>query len=105
MNEPESWRADESLSAYLVRHGIPAIAGIDTRALTTKLRDQGTLKACLCVTGDTPVDTAVARAREWEGLDGQDYAARVTCQSSFSWDVDGAKTATWALQRSCRRAI
>ena len=97
MNEPASWRADESLSAYLVRHGIPAIAGIDTRALTTKLRDQGTLKAYISVTGDLSVDAAVARARDWEGLDGQDYAARVTCESSFVWDADGAKTVSWGI--------
>ena len=36
-----SWRSEESLDAYLARHGIPGITGIDTRSLTLRLRTQG----------------------------------------------------------------
>src|SRR5204862_5488380 len=42
---PSSWRAEESLGAYLARHGIPGIEGIDTRALVRHLRDRGSQEA------------------------------------------------------------
>ncbi|MCK5801534.1 MAG: glutamine-hydrolyzing carbamoyl-phosphate synthase small subunit [Lentisphaeria bacterium] len=94
-NEPSNWRTDESLAKQLTDAGIPALAGIDTRALTIKLRECGTLKGCLCATGTLTEDQAVARAREWEGLDGQDYAAKVTCGESFEWDPDGSISTSW----------
>lgn len=97
LNEPESWRSDEALDAYLIRHDIPAIAGIDTRALTSKLRDQGTLKAYLCVSGENSTESSVAKARDWEGLDGQDYAAHVSCDEQFTWDPEGEKSTTWGF--------
>ncbi len=88
LNEPSSWRARESLRAGLVRAGIPALAGVDTRALTLKLRTDGTQKACLAVSGQLAEPEAMQRAREWPGLDGQDYAARVTCPRPYRWDPD-----------------
>ena len=39
--EPSSWRSRESLDAYLARHGVPGLAGIDTRALVRRIRDGG----------------------------------------------------------------
>src|SRR5210317_268650 len=44
MNTPSNWRCEESLGESLARRDIPAIAGIDTRFLTSLLRDKGTLK-------------------------------------------------------------
>src|SRR5215472_15982412 len=44
---PSSWRAEESLAAYLARHGIPGIEVIDTRALVRHLRDHGSQEAVL----------------------------------------------------------
>lgn len=97
VNEPSNWRCRESLRDALVRRGIPALAGLDTRALTVRIREGGTLKACMCTTGDVTEDEAVKRARAWEGLDGQDYAARVTCGERYPWDPDGAATTTWGI--------
>lgn len=97
MNAPSNWRSDETLGDALVARDVPAIAGLDTRALTRKLRDQGTLKGYLAVCGGVSEDDAVARAREWDGLDGQDYASRVTCEAPFDWDPDGAMTCTWGV--------
>ena len=51
MNEPSSWRSRESVRAMLTKAGVPAMAGLDTRALTLKLRSSGTLKGYLCVSG------------------------------------------------------
>ena len=52
-----NWRATLSLPDWLAQHGVPGISGIDTRFLTRKLRDQGTLKAALSTRG-TPGRTA-----------------------------------------------
>ncbi len=97
LNRTSNWRADESLPEALIRSGIPAITGIDTRRLTRLLRDGGTLKAYMSVAGDVDEATAVAKAKAWEGLDGQDYAARVTCDEAFAWDPDGSKTCSWGM--------
>ncbi len=97
LNEDSNWRSERSLAAALEAHDVPAIAGIDTRALTGRLRDQGTLKGYLAVTGDVDEAEAVRRAVAWEGLDGQDYAARVSCEAPYDWDVDTVQTRTWGL--------
>ncbi len=97
MNTPSNWRAAESLTDCLVRWGIPAIAGVDTRALTTRLREQGTLRGFLSMTGTVSTADAVARAKAWEGLDGQDYASRVTCEKPYTWDEDGSLTRSWGI--------
>jgi len=98
INDPSNWRATESLSASLRRQEIPALAGVDTRALTARLRDHGTLKGCLAVTGRLGPEQAVRRAAEWEGLDGQDYAGRVSCRESYRWDEDGRLTRSWGFE-------
>ncbi len=97
LNEPSNFRCEESLTDFLKRQDIPALAGIDTRALTSKLRDKGTLKGSICVAGDTAADKAVEQACAWEGLDGQDYAARVTCKKPFTWDETGELTCSWGI--------
>ncbi len=95
LNAPRNWRARGALRDYLLEYDIPALAGIDTRALTTKIRTRGTLKAFLCADGGVPIEEAQSRARNWEGLDGQDYASRVAVDKPFLWDPDGSQTRSW----------
>lgn len=97
LNEPSNWRSNISLDKALQKAGIPAIAGIDTRALTTKLRTQGTMKGCLSVEGSVDKQAAIARAREWCGLDGQDYAQQVSCKQKYRWDESGEISASWGV--------
>ena len=96
-NKQSNWRAEESLSSWLSRHEVPAISGIDTRALTIRLREKGTLKGCLAVSGSLTEEEAVALAQNWEGLDNQDYAARVSCDKVQQWDVDGSISRSWGI--------
>ena len=96
-NLTSNWRAQGSLGDYLGRWNIPAIAGIDTRGLTTKLRTEGTQRAFMCVTGSVDEAEAVRRARDWCGLDGQDYASKVSCPAPFDWDPKGDLTASWGI--------
>ncbi len=80
LTEPSNYRSTESVDAYLARNGVPGIYGVDVRALTLHLRDHGSQRAWLHVSGE-PMDPAegAKRAQAWEGLDGQDYAAKVSC--------------------------
>lgn len=95
MNEPSNWRAADTLAGALRAGGIPALAGVDTRALTAHLRRQGTLRGFLSVSGAVSEAEAAQKAERWEGLDGQDYAARVTCAAPYAWDADGALSSGW----------
>ncbi|MDR0993833.1 MAG: glutamine-hydrolyzing carbamoyl-phosphate synthase small subunit [Verrucomicrobiota bacterium] len=90
MNPPSNWRSEESLETALLRWNTPAIAGVDTRALTLKLRDGGTQKGFLCTTGTMPEAEAVEQARAWVGLDGQDYASIVTTKCPYEWQRQNA---------------
>ncbi len=83
-----NWRANETLHSYLERNHIPGISEIDTRALTRRLRDQGTLHAALCTDGSHTAEELLAIANGWEGLDGRDLVREVTCQETYNW-VDG----------------
>ncbi len=98
MNGPSSWRAEESLQARLARDGVPALAGVETRALTVRLRDKGTLKGCLSASGRLSEAEAVAAARAWPGLDGQDYASRVTCDRPYRWDEADVLSRPWGSE-------
>lgn len=86
-----NWRASLDLSTWLTRHGVPGISGVDTRALTRKLRDGGTMKAALSTQG-TDDSTLLRMARDWPGLDGRDMILEVTCKEAYRWqDDDGSK--------------
>lgn len=85
-----NFRSRESLPDYLKRHQIPALSGIDTRRLTKELRVEGALKGLL-TTADMSEEEAVRRARDWEGLVGQDYVQKVTCSAPYRWDDAGEK--------------
>jgi carbamoyl-phosphate synthase small subunit len=93
-----NWRADSSLHDYLVKHGIPGIQGIDTRALTKKLRVRGAMNGFL-TTEPMSVEEAVARAKAWEGLEGVDYVKEVTHKQPFIWDENDSQSARFSLVR------
>ena len=87
LTPPSNWRSEMSLDEYLKANGVPGIYGVDTRALTLHIREHGNRKAYLCMGGDE--NAAIAKACEWVGLDGQDYAAKVTCEAAYDFAIDG----------------
>lgn len=99
INEPSNWRSEISLNKALKTAGVPAVAGIDTRALTSKLRSRGTMKGCIAA-GTIDAKAAVAKAREWCGLDGQDYARIVSCKKKYRWDETGDLSRSWGIADS-----
>ncbi|MGM3174479.1 glutamine-hydrolyzing carbamoyl-phosphate synthase small subunit [Dickeya lacustris] len=80
-----NYRSEESLSDYLKRNNIVAIADIDTRKLTRLLREKGAQNGCI-IAGDAP-DAALAleKAKVFPGLKGMDLAKEVTTQSPYTW--------------------
>jgi len=93
-----NWRSDSSLNDYLAKNNIPGIQGIDTRALTKKLRVRGALNGFL-TTEDMSAEEAVARAKGWEGLLGVDYVKEVTHKQAFAWDEKDEQSAAFDLVR------
>ena len=87
--EPSNFRSTLPLDWLLADAGVPGLRALDTRRLTLHLRDHGSQKSYLHVS-DEPLDPseAVERARSWEGLDGQDYAARVSCKAVYDFAGD-----------------
>ncbi len=83
---PSNWRNQESLPDYLKRHGIVAIAGIDTRRLTRILRDKGALGGCIVAGESIDVDAAIAAARGFPGLNGMDLAKLVSTTAHYEWN-------------------
>ena len=90
-----NWRADFSLAEYLEKNGIPGIQGIDTRALTKKLRVRGALNGFIS-TEDISDDEAVRRAKEFVFL-GVDYVKEVTHREAFLWDEKDEQSGSFNL--------
>jgi carbamoyl-phosphate synthase small subunit len=98
-----NWRADLSLAEYLEKNGIPGIQGIDTRALTKKLRVRGALNGFISTEEVSEAD-AIARAKNWPGLVGVDYVKEVTHKSAFRWDEKDEQSASFDLVRGAKNA-
>ena len=79
-----SWRSEESLSSLLVKHGVTGIEGIDTRALTRCLRDEGAQRGIIA-TGITK-DFALEKVMQSPLMTGQDLVKEVTTAETYVWD-------------------
>ena len=80
-----NWRSTESLPDYLKRQNIVAIADIDTRKLTRILRDRGAQHGCIVAGEPIDADAAIAKAREFPGLNGVDLAKVVSIREEQAW--------------------
>ncbi|HEY1550879.1 MAG TPA: glutamine-hydrolyzing carbamoyl-phosphate synthase small subunit [Kofleriaceae bacterium] len=78
-----SWRAEQTLSGWLDAASVPGIEGIDTRALTRMLRDEGAMRGAITPASD--VDAVLARVRAAPVMDGQDLVPGVTCREAYGW--------------------
>jgi carbamoyl-phosphate synthase small subunit len=80
VRHPSNWRSDESLPVWLERHGVVAIEGVDTRALTLRLREGGALRGVV-TTEPVSAAEAVERARALPSMEGRDLTGEVTIGS------------------------
>ncbi|MEM9469352.1 MAG: glutamine-hydrolyzing carbamoyl-phosphate synthase small subunit [Pseudomonadota bacterium] len=88
ITEPSSWRASQHFDSWLKSHDLPAICGIDTRAMTRHIRDNGAPNGILChrQDGQFDIDDLKAKAAAWPGLEGMDLAKEVSCTQTYHWD-------------------
>ncbi len=84
---PSNWRATGSLDRFLTDHGVVGISGIDTRALTRRLRGDGVMRGVISSGSATP-DTLVAKANAVPSLVGMDLVREVTTDRPFRWEGD-----------------
>jgi carbamoyl-phosphate synthase small subunit len=92
-----NWRADFSLEKYLEDNGIPGLQGIDTRALTKKLRERGAMNGFISTEKISEAE-AVRRAKEFVFV-GVDYVQEVTHKKAFRWDEKDEQSAAFDLVR------
>ncbi|MDE8344692.1 MAG: glutamine-hydrolyzing carbamoyl-phosphate synthase small subunit [Acidocella sp.] len=85
--QPSNYRATSDLDGWLRAMGVPGIAGVDTRAVTLRIRDAGAPNAILAYPADGKFDipALAAKAASWGGLDGLDLAADVSCAEPYAW--------------------
>ncbi len=81
-----NFRAEDSLSDYLKKNNVVAIADIDTRKLTRLLREKGAQAGCI-MAGDIDEAKAIELARGFGSMAGQDLAQVVTCEQPYQWNT------------------
>ena len=88
ISEPSNWRSAASLDGWLKSQGVPGLAGVDTRALTLRIRELGAPNGVLSYPASGRFDLAgdIAAAQAWTGLEGRDLAKLVSCTQSYAWD-------------------
>jgi carbamoyl-phosphate synthase small subunit len=88
VTEPANWRATQHLDGWLRARGVAGLGGVDTRALTVRIRDGGAPSGVLAFPADGRFDLGALReqAAAWPGLEGMDLAKEVTCRQMHEWD-------------------
>jgi carbamoyl-phosphate synthase small subunit len=94
ITDPANFRSTKHLDGWLKSYNLVGISGIDTRALTRRIRDLGAPNGTLCHApdGKFDLDALRAKAMTWPGLEGMDLALEVTCRQMYTWDQT-----RWAL--------
>ena len=87
VSDPSNFRAQDHLSDWLAAQQIIGISGVDTRAITTRIRDHGMFNAVLAHAPDGQFDEAAlaAELKDFAGLEGADLAGRVTSAKNYAW--------------------
>jgi carbamoyl-phosphate synthase small subunit len=88
VTEPSNYRAGEHLDHWLKARGIVALTGVDTRALTARIREKGMPNGVIAhePSGKFDIERLKAEARAWPGLEGMDLVPEVTAGQSYTWD-------------------
>ena len=82
---PSNWRSRETLDSYLKKNKIVGIKGIDTRALTRHLRDNGAMNGVIS-TVDLNSESLIKKTKEFPSMAGLDLAKEVTCKKAYQWE-------------------
>ena len=87
VTDPSSYRSTQHFDQWMKTNGRIGLSGVDTRALTRRIREQGAPNAVIAYRRDGvfDVDELIALAREWPGLEGMDLARGVSALQSYQW--------------------
>jgi carbamoyl-phosphate synthase small subunit len=87
ITNPSNWRNAQHLDEWLKRHDLPGISGVDTRALTRRIRNAGAPNGVIAYNPDGVFDipALLEQAKSWPGLDGMDLAKEVSCTQTYEW--------------------
>ena len=88
---PSNFRSTEPLDAWMRKHDRIGLSGVDTRALTRRIRVGGAPNGVIAhsASGNFDVTALLAKARAWPGIEGMDLAKAVSCETSSAWDAGG----------------
>ncbi len=81
---PSNWRSRMTLKYFLESHGKLGVEGIDTRALTRRIRLEGAMRGIIS-TETADIDLLLSRVRAYPGLVGRDLIKEVTCKHPYQW--------------------
>lgn len=93
---PSNWRSSKSLHQLLEERGMVAIEGIDTRAVTRRIRDEGAMMAA--ITNADPAD-ALLQLKAAKSYDDEDFVFQVTTKAPYAWGFEGRETIDDLLQK------
>ena len=98
VTEPSNFRSAERLDAWMKAHDRIGLSGIDTRALTRRIRVGGAPNGVIAHSPDGAfdIDALLAEARAWPGLEGMDLAKAVTTRTQYGWG-EGGQGGVWRL--------
>ncbi len=84
---PSNFRSTSTFDAWLKARGIIALYGVDTRALTAYIRENGLANAVIAHNedGEFDIDSLAAKAKAWNGLEGQDLALPSSSDDNTEW--------------------
>ena len=87
ITSPSNWRSNCHFNQWLVDNSLSGVSGIDTRALTRRIRDGGAPNGVICHAPDGKFDLPAlhAEASSWAGLEGMDLAKEVSCKAPYEW--------------------
>jgi len=88
ITNPSNWRSGKHLDVWLKSYNLVGICGIDTRALTRRIRDNGAPNGVIAHNqkGEFDLEAMLKQAQDWHGLEGADLAKDVSCTQSYNWD-------------------
>ena len=87
VTEPSNYRSAQGFDQWMKANGRIGLSGVDTRALTRRIREQGAPNGVIAhnAAGEFDLDALLAKARDWPGLEGMDLAKEVSCRQMFRW--------------------
>ena len=85
-DKPSNWRSKATLGEFLKKNEVIGIADVDTREITTILREKGAMNCCIASLSVISDKEAVAKAKAFEGLKGMDLAKVVSTDKEYKWN-------------------